>query len=347
MLRCHLLCLFTVAAAAPAQDPHAICTTTTDLAALCRAIGGDRVAVTCLTRPADDPHFVEARPSMIRAVHGAELLVCVGRELEVGWLPLLQEQARNPDVLPGAKGLFVAADQVRALGVPTGPVDRSQGDVHAGGNPHFLADPLCGLQVAVALSGRFGELWPDERALYATRCTAFTRALAVALVGEDLAQAYDHATEKLLLLLGQGKLDAVLAAQGDRARLQGIAAQLLPLRGTKVVADHDLWPYFAERFGLQVCGTLEPKPGVPPGTAHLEAIVRLVREQRVAAVVTAPYFPAVHAEFVAKVTGVRIAALAHQCGAAPGTDDYLAFVDHNVRTLVAALAAPAASGERR
>jgi zinc/manganese transport system substrate-binding protein len=324
----------------PAAQQLRVCATTTDLGALCAAVGGDEVQVTTLVRAAEDPDSLEARPSLLKALNKADMLVLVGRELEIGWLPVLLANARNGAVLAGQPGCVDCSSAVRALGVPTGPVDRSQGDVHAGGNPHYLTDPLCGLQVAALLTGRFTQLRPAARATFSRNLQELRKRLAVLMVGEKLAARYDHDAERLALLFGAGTLATLLREQGDSADLGGWFGALLPHRGALLVVDHDLWPYFTERFGLTVVAQLEPRPGVATTTSHLEKVVARMRSDGVRAIATASYFPPRHAEFVRKATGAQVAVLAHQTGALPGTDDYCAFVDHNVRALVTLLAGP-------
>ncbi len=323
----------------PPLEPHVVCATTPDLAALCRTIGGERVAVTCFAKGPEDPHFLEARPSWIRAVNRAEALIEVGRELEIGWLPLLVDNGRNGAVLGGQPGRIVASDAVRALGVPTGAVDRSHGDVHAGGNPHFLVDPLCGLQVGKLLAERFARLWPVDSKLFHANFATFRQQVAEAMVGSKVAARYEYDAEQLAQLFPSGKLEELLKAQDDLKDLGGWFGLLLPYRGSKVVADHDAWPYFAERFALPVVGFLEPMPGVAPTTAHLAKLVTTMQDQQVRAILSTSYFAPQHAERIARTTGAAIAAMAHQPGARPGTDDYLSCVDSNVRAVAAALQA--------
>lgn len=330
-----------VFAAVGAVAQHVVVVTTPDLLSLCQHIGGDLVRVQALVKGPQDPHFLEARPSMLQALRRAELLVEVGRELEIGWLGPVVDNARNGAVLVGKPGRLDASAAVRALGVPAAGADRSLGDVHAHGNPHYLLDPLCGLQVAALLRDRFVAAWPAEAATFANNFAAFRQRLAVAMVGEALARRYEYDAEKLAIAFGKGTLADVLREQGDLDDLAGWFGQLLPWRGAVVVADHDLWPYFTERCGVVVGALLEPRPGVSPSTAHLEAVIQQVRRQQLRAILVAPYFPRQHAERVAKATGLGIAAMAHQCGAVAGTDDYLACVDHNVRALAAALAGQA------
>lgn len=333
-----------VTMALPAQEPaartaHAVVAATTDVAALCRAIGGDRVAVTTFLPGPQDPHYLDPRPSMLYAVQKAELLVFTGRELESGWLPVLIQNGRNPATQPGQLGNLDCSRAVRALGVPTASIDRSAGDVHMAGNPHYLLDPLCGLQVAELLCFRMAALWPAEKDLFVANFATFRQKLAEAMVGAELAKAYEYEADKLALAYGNGTLLDVLKEQGDLGRLAGWFGLVAPLRGRPVVVDHDLWPYFAERFGFTVFGFLEPKPGVTPSTAHLEQLGTRMRDGRVQVLLASPYFPVQYADVLQKLLPVQVAAMAHQPGARPGTDDYLAFVDHNVRAVVDALLA--------
>ena len=327
-----------------AAVPHRIVATTADLAALCRAVGGERVRVVAFAKNAEDSHFVMARPSMTRELADAELLVEVGRELEIGWLPVLVAQCRNAQVQPGRPGRFVAADHVRKLGVPTGAVDRSHGDVHVGGNPHFLLDPRCGLEVATALAAHYSTLWPADAAQFATGLAQLRKDLAIAMVGPKLAERYDHDADALARLFAAGRLAAVLDEHGDRPELGGWFGTLLPLRGRTVVADHDLWPYFAETFGVQVLGFLEPKPGIAPTTRHLQELAERMRTGHVQAILTVPYFPQRTAEALANATEAKVVAMEHQPGARRpdrGQDvGYVEFVDWNVTALAEALAAP-------
>jgi ABC-type Zn uptake system ZnuABC Zn-binding protein ZnuA len=329
------LVLLAVAAAIPAADaPLRICATVPDLGALATEVGGDRVAVTVFAKGAEDPHFIEARPSFVRALADAELFIQTGLELEIGWAPVLLKNARNDRVLPGTPGFLEAASVITPLDVPSGAVDRSLGDVHPGGNPHFFTDPVCGLKVAELIRARLAELRPAEAPVFAQRYRDFAKRMGERLFGAELAGKYDPA--KLALLVERGGLAPFLAAQHDEGRLGGWLALLQPFAGRKVVADHAVWPYFARTFSFQVVGYLEPKPGIPPTTRHLQELIARMRDQGVGVILTTPFFEPKHARVVAEQTGARIAAMAHQVGALPGTDDYLAFIDHNVQALARA-----------
>lgn len=324
---------------AAAARRHPVVAATPDLAALARSIGGEVVEVTTFMPGQQDPHYLDPRPSMLYAMQRAELLVFTGRDLESGWLPVLIQNSRNPATQPGQLGNLDASRTVRALGVPTVSVDRSAGDVHMAGNPHYLLDPLCGLQVAELLRDRMAALWPAQKATFAANFTALQRRMAEAMVGAELAKAYDYAAEKLALAYGNGTLLDVLKEQGDLPKLDGWFGTMAPLRGKPIVVDHDLWPYFAERFGLTVFGFLEPKPGMTPSTAHLEQLAERMRNGSVQVLLASPYFPLQYADALHKKVPVTIAAMAHQPGARPNTDDYVQFVDHNVRTVAQALRA--------
>jgi ABC-type Zn uptake system ZnuABC Zn-binding protein ZnuA len=267
--------------------------------------------------------------------------VQVGRDLESGWMPVLVNNSRNQGAQPGQIGHLDASRAVRALNVPTATTTRAAGDVHMNGNPHFLLDPLCGLEVAALLRDRFAALWPAGREVFVSNFTAFRQRMAEAMVGAELAKLYEYDAEKLAQAFGKSTLIELLRGQGDLGRLGGWFAAMAPLRGTQVVVDHDLWPYFAERFGLAVFGYLEPRPGMTPTTAHLEQLIARMKAAQARVVLASSYFPVQYANTVRQATGATIVPMAHQPSARPGTDDYIAFVDYNVRTLLAALSAKA------
>ena len=315
--------------------PLQVAATIPELGSLVREIGGDQVTVTVFAKGTEDPHFVEAKPSFIKTLSQADLFLQMGLELEMGWAPVLLQNARNSRIVPGARGFVDASAAIVPLDVPTGQVDRSLGDVHAAGNPHYLLDPVNGLKVARLIRDKLIELRPERRPSFEQRYDAFRQRLGVALVGEALAQKYDP--EKLAVLDEAGTLADFLNTQGDAGQLGGWLGLLRPYYGVKVVADHNLWPYFARRFGLSVVAFLEPKPGLPPTTKHLNEVIELMRAQRITVVLANPYFDPRAAQLVAQQTGARVVKMAHQVGARPGTDDYLPMVDYNVRQLAAAL----------
>lgn len=312
-----------------------VCATVPDLGELTREAGGNQVDVTVFAKGPEDPHFLDAKPGFIKSLSQADLLIEVGLDLETGWLPVLMKNARNGRVLMGATGHLDASKAIAPLDVPTGPVDRSMGDVHPGGNPHYLLDPLNGLAVMRLIRDKLIELRPPETQLFNDRYASFRKRVGAALVGEKLAAKYEF--EKLATLHQYGKLSAFLKDQGEEALLGGWLAEMLPFYGTKVVGDHNLWPYFARRFGISVIGFLEPKPGISPTTRHLSDLVSSMRKDGVKIVLKSPYFDPRPAQFVAEKTGGLVVRMAHQSGALEGTGGYIEMIDYNVRRLVDAL----------
>jgi ABC-type Zn uptake system ZnuABC Zn-binding protein ZnuA len=305
--------------------------TTPDLGSLAETIGGEDAALTTLVKGPQDPHFLEPRPSFIRSLHEADLFVLVGMELEVGWVPPLLRSARNPKILPGAPGYVDASAAIVPMEVPQGTLDRSLGDVHPYGNPHYLTDPVNGLRVAALLRDRFAGERPDRAAAFRERYGRFAGALAARLVGAEAAAGRDP--EEVVRAAEEDRLDALLGGPPG-----GWLGAVRAAAGRDTVEDHKLWEYFVRRFGLRPVATLEPLPGVAPTTRHLGEVVEIMQQQKVGLILSSVYFDPRHASWVAERTGARIVPLAHQVGARDGAADYLSTVDYNVRALEAALA---------
>lgn len=290
-----------LAAALPARGDAAfrVVTTTEGLAALAREVGGDRVEVESLSRGIQDPHFVDPNPSLAVKLRRADLLVDVGLELEIGWLPPLVNQSRNPDIQPGSRRRLTASSAVVVLETPAGPVDRSQGDIHPGGNPHFLTDPRRAAEVAAAIAGKLSELDPAGAPAYAARLAELQKRLAA-----------------------------------DSARW---LAALAPLKGQKVITHHRTLSYFLDWARLAAAGYLEPKPGVPPPPSHLAALVGVVKAQGVKAILVENYYDPKSAELVAKHSGARVVVIPGDVGGTPEAKSYQAYLDLLVREVVRAM----------
>jgi ABC-type Zn uptake system ZnuABC Zn-binding protein ZnuA len=218
------------------QEPLRVAATVPELGSLAREVGGEHVTVVVFAKGTEDAHFVEAKPSFIKELSQADVYIQVGMELETGWAPVLQQNARNSKILPGAPGYIDASMVITPLDIPTGPIDRSMGDVHPAGNPHYLTDPLNGLKVAQLLRDKFSALRPAQQDYFAERYTTFRKRVGEALVGETLAQKYD--VTKLALLLEHGRLATFLQSQNEANLLGGWLGHMLPYTGTKAVADH-------------------------------------------------------------------------------------------------------------
>ena len=229
-----------------------VVTTTEDLASLAREVGGDRIAVESIAKGYQDPHFVEAKPSFILKLQKADLLIVVGRDLEIGWLPPLIQQSRNAKVQAGAEGYLDASQGVRILEIPTGQITRAMGDVHPQGNPHYLLDPENARVVAKSICDTLSRFRPADRPYFEQRLAAFNARLT----------------------------DAV----------KKWTAQMAPYKGTKVVTYHRSFPNFADRFGLDVIGYVEPRPGIPPSPGHTLDLIQEMKRQNVKLILVEPYF---------------------------------------------------------
>lgn len=288
-----------LAGAAPAAAQLRVVTTTEDLAALAREVGGDHVTVTALARGYQDPHFVEPKPSFILAVNRAELLIAVGRELEIAWLPTLISSARNARVQPGAPGFLDASQNVRILDIPVGQVTRAMGDVHSQGNPHYWLDPNNGRRIAQAIRDRLSQLRPADAAYFGARYAAFDQRLAAA----------------------EARWDAAMA----------------PYAGARVVTYHRSWPNLMERWKLNVIGYVEPRPGIPPSPSHTLQLITEMKAQQVKLIIVEPYFDKKTPQAIAAQVGGLVLDLAPSVGAEPRITDYIGLFDHNIAALSAAL----------
>ncbi|MFQ5515377.1 MAG: metal ABC transporter substrate-binding protein [Myxococcota bacterium] len=327
-------------------EPLQVCATVPDLASLAARVGGDHVDVFVFAKGSEDAHFVEPRPSFLKRLSRADVLVRVGMDLERGWLPVLTRGARNARILPGSAGDIDASRVIEPLGTPPPGTSRAAGDVHAYGNPHYLLDPLNGLRVARLLRDRLSERFPEGRAVFEAGFAALRSEIESSLVGSELAGRYP--VDKLALLYEHGRLAAFLASQGEANLLGGWLGRMQPYFGSALVTDHGLWPYFARRFGVRIVGALEPKPGVPPTTRHLRELIDRMRSLGVSAILTSAYYDPRHSRFVAEQTGAQVVPMAHQVGARSNTDDYVKMIAYNVRVLVEALerSAPASTAPR-
>lgn len=316
-------------------QPLKACATVPDLGSLVQEIGGEQTTLTVFAKGAENAHFVVPKPSFIKALSTCDVYIQVGLDLEIGWAPPLLQNARNGNILPGGQGYIDASTAIAPLEVSSTPVDRSMGDIHPFGNPHYLLDPMNGLRVARLLRDRLSALRPANAPYFAERYADFRRRLGVALVGEALADAYDF--EKLAVLARHGRLDSFLKSQGQEALLGGWLGSLLPHAGSKLVGDHNAWVYFAQLFGFDMVAYLEPLPGILPTTKHMGAVIELMKTNRVKAVLTAAYYDPRYAQFVSENSVATVVPMAEQADSRPGTAHYLDMLDYNVKQLSAVL----------
>jgi len=276
-----------------------VVTSTEDLAAIVKEVGGDKVAVESLAKGYQDPHFVEAKPSFILKLNKADLLVAVGRELEIGWLPPLITQSRNPRIQPGSAGYLDASQNAKILDIPTGQITRAMGDVHPQGNPHFWLDPDNGRRVAQAVQNKLTELSRADAAYFAQRYADFDRRL-----GEATARW---------------------------------KATMAPYKGVKVVTYHRSWPNFADAFGIDVIGYVEPKPGIPPSPAHTLDLETAMKQQNVKIVLVEPYFDLKTPNAIGRDTGAKVLVMPPSVGGVKEVTDYFKLFDYDINLLVSAI----------
>ncbi|MGZ5444339.1 MAG: metal ABC transporter substrate-binding protein [Thermoanaerobaculia bacterium] len=277
-----------------------VVTTTSDLASITREVGGTFVDVTAIARGYQDPHFVEPKPSFLLLLKSADLVAVVGLDLEIGWLPPLIDQSRNANIRPGAIGYLDVSRGVEILDRPSGAVDRSMGDVHPMGNPHYWLDPANAVRIAIQIERKLEQLQPANAVYFQKRLNDF----------------------KLRMNEANKRWTAMLA----------------PFRDAKIVTYHNSWPNFMRRYGLNVVGYVEPKPGVPPSPSHLFRLISMMKEQKVNVIVMEPYFDHKTPQSVADRTGAELIVLYPSVGGAKsGTDDYIQLFDTNIATLIAAL----------
>ena len=282
-----------------AQGKLNVMTTTEDLASIAREVGGDRILVDSIARGYQDPHFVEAKPSFILKLQRADVLVVVGRELEIGWLPPLIQQSRNAKIQPGASGYLDASLQARILDIPAGQITRAMGDVHPLGNPHYWLDPENGKVIARAVAAKLSELRPDDRTYVDQRLADFTNRLTEA--------------EKRWM------------------------SMVAPYRGVKVVTYHRSFTNLADRFGLDVIGYIEPRPGIPPGPQHTLDLVNEMQRQNIKIVLVEPYFDLKTPNAIGRQTGARVLVLPPSVGGTKDVSDYFKLFDYDITLLVDAI----------
>jgi len=311
-----------------------VVTTTTDLAAIARAVGGDKVEVTAIATGYEDPHFIAAKPSYMMAARKADLWIRVGLELEIGYEELILDGSRNARIRIGTPGHLDASEGVLRLEVPTQRIDRSMGDIHPLGNPHHWLDPLNGRIVAKSICKRLERLAPEHAEYFKDRTASFQRELDKRMFGPELVGKTGGG--KLWALLLKGQLNKVLQKPGQPA-LGGWLATMRPHAGQKVVTYHRSWSYFAHRFGLVVVEELEPKPGIPPSPGHLADVVKRVEAEAVKVLLMEPFYSRKAPDLLASETGINVVECANSSGGQAEATDYLTMIDNIVTRVSTAL----------
>ncbi len=275
-----------------------VVTTIPDLASIAEAVGRDHVKTFAIAKGYQDPHFVDPKPSYMIKLQKADMFIQVGLDLELGWVPSLLDGARNPNILPGAKGYVDASVNVPLLEIPAGDPTklRAQGDIHVYGNPHFWLDPLRGKIIADNIYRALVRLQPENEADFSKNLQAF-----------------------------KDKIDQKTREWTERMR---------PYSGTKIVAFHNSWPYLEERFPFDIVMFIEPNSGIPPTPKHLVRVIKTMKQNNIRVIIIEPYYSKKSAELVAAKTGAVVVELAGSVGAEPGIDDYFDLFEYNINKLI-------------
>jgi zinc/manganese transport system substrate-binding protein len=294
-----VIALAAILFAAPAQAKQLyVVTATTDMAALAQEVGGDKIKVESIAKGYQDPHFVEAKPSFLLKLRQADLLISVGLDLEIGWLPPLITQSGNSRIQPGGAGYLDASQFSEILEKPSGQVSRAEGDVHPLGNPHYWLDPDNGRRVAKGIATKLGEMDPSNAAYFQQRFQDFDKRLG------EAEKRWD--------------------------------AQMAPYRGRKVVSYHKSWPNFAHHFGLNVVGYVEPRPGIPPSPQHTIELIGQMKRDGVKIIMVEPYFDLKTPNSIASATGGKVVVMLPSVGGEQQVGDYFKLFDYDIQLLTAA-----------
>ena len=276
-----------------------VVTTTQDLSSITREVGGDRVDVTSIARGYQDPHFVEPKPSFLLLLKNADLLEVVGLELEIGWLPPLLDQCRNNNIRPGTPGYLDLSQGVEILDRPS-VVNRSMGDVHPLGNPHYWLDPANAVRIAIQVRNRLAQLRPADAAYFDQHLQNFKARI-------------NDANKRWM-------------------------AQMAPSRGAKIVDYHPSLPNFAKHFDLDIIGTVEPKPGIPPTPAHTLEVINTMKRDNVKMIMVEPYFDLRTPNSIAAATGGAVLVMLPSVGGVKEVTNYFELFDYDVNLLTSAFA---------
>ncbi len=293
-----LLFLLTLIPAWASAATLDVVTTTTDLASITEIIGGEVVRVTSLARGNQDHHYVEPRPSMVVTVRDADLLIMIGMDHDI-WVQALINSARNRNIRFGQSGYLDVSQNIRKLEVPSGQIDGSMGHLHVYGNPHYWLDPLNGKIIASDIASRLSQLRPDKSQYFQSNLDNFK---------QEIDQKIGEWQEKLK-----------------------------PFKNEKIAVHHGSWPYFAQRFNLEVAVELEPKPGLAPTPSHLRQVVDTVKQKEIKVIISEVFHDRRPANFVADETGARAVVVPSSVGGVEGADDYFKLFDLLIDKLVVAL----------
>ena len=275
-----------------------VVTTTTDMKSIAELIGGNKVSVSSIATGYQNPHFVDPKPSYIISLSKADMYVTVGLDLETGWSPQLLTSSRNTRIQKGAAGYVDASEGINLLQVPSS-VNRSEGDIHIYGNPHYWLDPYNGKVIARNIANGLERIDPANKSVYEANLKSFN--------------------EKIDIKMKEWLL------------------KMAAYKGAKIIAYHNEWVYFETRFGLQIVDFMEPKPGIPPSPSQLVKVIKEVKANSIKVIISSPYFTTSSSDVVSKQTGAKELTLATSVGAFDAVKNYFDLFDYNINQLTAVL----------
>ena len=329
MITSFVTALVAATVVAPAK-PLVVVTTTSDLASIAQAVGGNHVQASSLIVGVRDPHRLEAKPSFMSRIAKADLFIAVGLDLEVGYEPAILQGSHNSRVQVGAPGHLYAADGVNVLEKPAGGASRAQGDIHPFGNPHSWEDPYNGRVIAMRIAKKMAELQPASASDFQANANAFARSIDDHMFGAAAVNKFG--AEKLWAWDSQGSL-----AEKTGGQVAGWVGQMIKYRGKPIIAYHRSWVYFANRFDLRIVGELEPKPGLDPTPGHLAEMIGTGKQMGVKAIIQEPYFSDRAGRTVAQRIGAQLVVIPASVGQDPAAKDYVSLMDTIMSRVAGAL----------
>jgi zinc/manganese transport system substrate-binding protein len=300
-----------------------VVTTLNVLAGLTREVGGDRVSVTALAKPNQDPHTLVAKPTFKVLAKNADLFVEIGLGLDI-WGSAVTDASGNPNIQTGQKGRVIASEGITTRELPA-TLSKAWGDIHPYGNPHVWLDPVNAKQIAVNIAAGLTRVDPDGKDVYAANLKAFGDKIDEMLYGHALVVEYG--ASKLERLSRRNELIDYLKAKHTYDKLGGWLKQAEPLRGLKILTYHKTWVYFCDRFGIDIRGEIEEKPGIPPSQDYLATLIKKIKDEQIKVLFIDTIYPTKDGEYIAQKTGAKIVSSPIDLGGAPGTDDYFSLIN--------------------
>jgi zinc/manganese transport system substrate-binding protein len=322
----------TAGRAAAAPKKVSVVTTLGILAGVTRELGGDRVSVTALAKPNQDPHTLVAKPTFKVLAKNANLFVEIGLGLDI-WGSAVTDASGNPEIQTGQKGRVIASEGITTKELPA-TLSKAWGDIHPYGNPHVWLDPVNVKQIAINIAAGLTRVDPDGKDVYAANLKAFNEKIDNMLYGHALVEEYG--ASKLERLSRRNELIDYLKSKHTYDKLGGWLKKAEALRGLKILTYHKTWVYFCDRFGIEIRGEVEEKPGIPPSQDYLATLIKKIADDKIKVIFIDTIYPTKDGEFIAQKTGAKIVASPIDLGGAPGTDDYFSLIDTLLDRILAA-----------